>query len=314
MDVGLVNIPYLFVRYLRLFALGRKQRAMISEGQFVAHLAEHFGLLTEERLQGLIMIVLEVDVAGALEATEDDLVVNEGASAIPAPVQVPHTPPPVTRLARNMAHRLARVEEDVHEIRGALGEKMGSEGSEDFVTYCDASIKGLGAVLMQRDKKDLIMRQCRWLELLSDYDCEIRYHPGKENVVSDALSGKEREPLRVRALVMTIGLDLPKQILNAQTEARKLENIKKEDVGGMLVENAKILDAIREQKLEPRTDGTQCINGRSWKPCYGDLQTVIMHESHKSKYSIHPGSDKMYQDMKKLYWWPNMKADIATYV
>nr|GFD30479.1 putative reverse transcriptase domain-containing protein [Tanacetum cinerariifolium] len=95
----------------------------------------------------------------------------------------------------------------------------------------------------------------------------------------------EREPLRVRALVMTIGLDLPKQILNAQIEARKLENIKKEDVGGM-----------------------------SWIPCYGDLRTVIMHESHKSKYSIHPGSDKMYQDMKKLYWWPNMKADIATYI
>nr|GFA29265.1 reverse transcriptase domain-containing protein [Tanacetum cinerariifolium] len=113
------------------------------------------------------------------------------------------------------------------------------------------------------------------------------------NVVVDALSRKEREPLRVRALVMTIGLDLPKQILNAQTEARKLENIKKEDVGGMLVENAKNPDAIREQKLEPRTDGTQCLNGRSWIPCYGDLQTVIMHESHKSKYSIHPGSDKI---------------------
>nr|GEZ55388.1 putative reverse transcriptase domain-containing protein [Tanacetum cinerariifolium] len=75
------------------------------------------------------------------------------------------------------------------------------------------------------------------------------------------------------------------QILNAQTEARKPENIKKEDVGGM-----------------------------SWLPCYGDLRTVIMHESHKSKYSIHSGSDKMYQDMKKLYWWPNIKADIATYV
>ncbi|GKD59128.1 putative reverse transcriptase domain-containing protein [Tanacetum coccineum] len=60
--------------------------------------------------------------------------------------------------------------------------------------------------------------------------------------------------------------------------------------------------------------GTLCLNGRSWLPCYGDLRTVIMHESHKSKYSIHPGSDKMYQDMKKLYWWPNMKADIATYV
>ncbi|GKD67194.1 putative reverse transcriptase domain-containing protein, partial [Tanacetum coccineum] len=214
------------------------------------------------------------------------------------------------------------------------------EGSEDFIAYCDASKKGLGAVLMQREKvisyasrqlkiheknytthdlelgavaKELNMRQRRWLELLSDYDCDIRYHPGKANVV--ALSRKEREPpLRVRALVMTISLDLPKQILNAQTEARKPDNIKNEDVGGMLIENAKFPEAIREQKLEPRADGTLCLNGRSWLPCYGDLRTVIMHESHKSKYSIHPGSDKMYQDMKKLYWWPNMKADIATYV
>ncbi|GJV95997.1 putative reverse transcriptase domain-containing protein [Tanacetum coccineum] len=245
------------------------------------------------------------------------------------------------------------------------------EGSEDFIAYCDASKKGLGAVLMQREKvisyasrqlkiheknytthdlelgavvfalkiwrhylygtkctvftdhkslqhildqKELNMRQRRWLELLSDYDCEIRYHPGKANVVADALSRKEREPLRVRALVMTIGLDLPKQILKAQTEARKPENIKKEDVGGILVENSKDPEKLRTEKLEPRADGTMCLNGRSWLPCYGDLRTVIMHESHKSKYSIHPGSDKMYQDMKKLYWWPNMKANIATYV
>ncbi|GKE93670.1 putative reverse transcriptase domain-containing protein [Tanacetum coccineum] len=113
---------------------------------------------------------------------------------------------------------------------------------------------------------------------------------------------------------MTIGLDLPKQILNAQTEARKPENIKNEDVGGMLVKNLKDPEKFRMEKLEPRADGTLCFNGRSWLPCYGDLRTVIMHESHKSKYSIHPGSDKMYQDMKKLYWWPNMKANIATYV
>ncbi|GKD53582.1 putative reverse transcriptase domain-containing protein [Tanacetum coccineum] len=240
------------------------------------------------------------------------------------------------------------------------------QGAENFIVYCDASHKGLGAVLMQNEKviayasrqlkiheknytthdlelgavvfalkiwrhylygtkctvftdhkslqhildqKELNMRQRRWLELLSDYDCEIRYHPGKANVVADALSRKEQiKPLRVRALVMTIGLNLPKQILEAQIEAQKPENIKNEDVGGMIRKD------IPKEKLEPRADGTLCLNGRSWLPCYGDLRTVIMHESHKSKYSIHPGSDKMYQDMKKLYWWPNMKADIATYV
>nr|GFD55953.1 putative reverse transcriptase domain-containing protein [Tanacetum cinerariifolium] len=89
-------------------------------------------------------------------------------------------------------------------------------------------------------QKELNIRQCRWLELLSDYDCDIHYHLGKENVVADALSRKEQEPpLRVRALVMTIGLDLPMQILNAETEARKPKNIKKEDVVGMLVENSR---------------------------------------------------------------------------
>ncbi|GJU89222.1 putative reverse transcriptase domain-containing protein [Tanacetum coccineum] len=240
------------------------------------------------------------------------------------------------------------------------------EGSEDFIVYGDALIKGLGTVLMQREKviayasrqlkiheknytthdlelgavvfalkiwrhylygtegmvftdhkslqhildqKELNMRQRRWLEFLSDYDCEIRYHPGKANVVADALSRKERNKLlRVRALVMNIGLNLPKQILEAQIEAHKPENIKNEDVGGMIRKD------IPKEKLEPSADGTLCLNGRSWLPCYGDLRTVIMHESHKSKYSIHPGPDKMYQDIKKLYWWLNMKADIATYV
>nr|GFA15747.1 putative reverse transcriptase domain-containing protein [Tanacetum cinerariifolium] len=137
---------------------------------------------------------------------------------------------------------------------------------------------------------------------------------GKANVVADALSRKERVPLRVRALVMTIGLDLPKQILKAQTETRKPENIKNEDVGGTLIENAKNPEVIRTEKLEPSADGTLCLNSRSWLPCYGDLRTVIMHESYKSKYSIHPGSEKMCQDIKKFYWWPNMKANIATYV
>nr|GEV84474.1 putative reverse transcriptase domain-containing protein [Tanacetum cinerariifolium] len=182
------------------------------------------------------------------------------------------------------------------------------EGSEDFVVYCDASHKGLGVVLMQREKiwrhylygtkctmytdhkspqhildqKKLNMRQHRWLELLSDYDCDIRYHPEKANVVADALS--------------------------PQIEALKPENLEDEDVGGMIKKD------IPKEKLEPRANGTLCLNGRSWLPYYSDLRSVIMHESHKSKYSIHPGSKKMYQDMKKLYWWPNMKADIATCV
>ncbi|GJT45371.1 putative reverse transcriptase domain-containing protein [Tanacetum coccineum] len=234
------------------------------------------------------------------------------------------------------------------------------EGSDDFVVYYDASIKGLGAVLMQRmkvisytsrqlkiheknytthdlelgavvftlkiwrhylygtkcvvftdhkslqhilDQKDLNMRQRRWIELLSDYDCEIRYHPGKVNVVADALSRKERiEPLRVRALVMTIGLDLPSRILEVQKEAVKVENIEAEDIGSML------------KKLEARADGTLYLDNRSWLPCYADIRSLIMHEWHKSKYSIHSGSDEIYHDMKMLYWWPNMKADIATYV
>ncbi|GKA96785.1 putative reverse transcriptase domain-containing protein [Tanacetum coccineum] len=141
------------------------------------------------------------------------------------------------------------------------------EGSEDFIAYCDASKKGLGAVLMQREKvisyasrqlkiheknyttHDLELER-RWLELLSDYDCDIRYHPGKANVVADALSRKEREPpLRVRALVMTISLDLPKQILNAQTEARKPENIKSEDVEWVKAEHQRPSGLLVQPKI-----------------------------------------------------------------
>ncbi|GJY06506.1 putative reverse transcriptase domain-containing protein [Tanacetum coccineum] len=153
------------------------------------------------------------------------------------------------------------------------------------------------------DQKELNMRQRRWLELLADYDCEIRYHPGKANVVADALSRKERiKPLRVRSLVMTIHLNLPSQILKAQTEALKEENIKVENLRGM------------DKAFKIRPDGTRCIKNRSWLPLFGILRDLIMHESHKSKYSIHPGSNKMYQDLKKLYWWPNMKAIISEYV
>ncbi|GJX17251.1 putative reverse transcriptase domain-containing protein [Tanacetum coccineum] len=101
---------------------------------------------------------------------------------------------------------------------------------------------------------------------------------------------------------MTIHPKLSSQILKAQTEALKEENIKVENLRGI------------DKAFEIRTDGTRCIKNQSWLPLFGNLRDLIMHESHKSKYSIHPGSDKMYQDLKKLYWWPNMKAIIAEYV
>ncbi|GJR16859.1 putative reverse transcriptase domain-containing protein [Tanacetum coccineum] len=122
-------------------------------------------------------------------------------------------------------------------------------------------------------------------------------------MVADALSQKERiKPLRFRALVMKIGLNLLVKILNAQDEARKDKNYINEDLHGMI------------NKLEPRADGTLCLKNRSRILCFGDLRTLIMHESPKLKYFIHPRLDKMYQDLKKWYWWTNMKAAIATYV
>nr|GEW64748.1 putative reverse transcriptase domain-containing protein [Tanacetum cinerariifolium] len=106
---------------------------------------------------------------------------------------------------------------------------------------------------------------------------------------------------------MTIGLNLPKQILEAQNEALKPKNLTAEDVRGMLRQD------LTKEKLEPHADGTLCLNNKSWLSCYGDIRTLIMHESHKSKYLIPLGSDKMYQNLKQLYLWPTMKADIATY-
>ncbi|GJW75242.1 putative reverse transcriptase domain-containing protein [Tanacetum coccineum] len=100
---------------------------------------------------------------------------------------------------------------------------------------------------------------------------------------------------------MTIDLNLPSQVLNAQTEAMKEENVKEEKLHGM------------DKEFETRPDGTLCIEKRSWLLCFGGTRDLIMNESHKTKYFIHTGSGKMYQDLKKLYWWPNMKAKITSY-
>ncbi|GJT84962.1 putative reverse transcriptase domain-containing protein [Tanacetum coccineum] len=175
------------------------------------------------------------------------------------------------------------------------------EGSKDIIIYCDASIKGLGVVLMQR--KNVIAYASRQLKIheknYTTHDLELgavvfalkilRHYlyrtKWKANVVADTLSKKEQNKL-----------------------------LRSEDVGGMLIENSKDPKKPSKEKLESHADGTLCLNNKSWLSCYGDLRTLIMHESHKLKYYVHPASDKMYQDMKQFYWWPNIKADIDTYI
>ncbi|KAD3641214.1 hypothetical protein E3N88_30438 [Mikania micrantha] len=151
------------------------------------------------------------------------------------------------------------------------------------------------------DQKELNMRQRRWVELIGYYDCAIKYHPGKANVVADALSRKEITK-RVRALQLTIHSELPNQIQVAQQEALKKENLTLEAMRGM------------DKQMKQKDDGAYYLMDRIWIPHYGGLREVVMDEAHKSRYSVHLGSDKMYHDLKTTYWWPNMKSEIATYV
>ncbi|GJW74823.1 putative reverse transcriptase domain-containing protein [Tanacetum coccineum] len=153
------------------------------------------------------------------------------------------------------------------------------------------------------DQKELNMRQRRWIELFSDYECEIRYHPGKANVVADALSRKERvKPKRVRAMAMTIQSGVKGMILAAQGEAFNQKNVLAERLHGL------------DQQMERKGDGSLYFMDRIWVPLVGGVRTVIMDEAHKSRYSVHPGADKMYYNLQDMYWWPGMKRDIATYV
>nr|GEY81232.1 putative reverse transcriptase domain-containing protein [Tanacetum cinerariifolium] len=132
-------------------------------------------------------------------------------------------------------------------------------------------------------QKKLNMRQRRWIEPFSDYDCEIRYHPGKANVVADALSKKERKPKRVRAMNMTLQSSIKGKILAAQEEAF-------DEITGL----QKGLDEM----IESMSDGASYYLDRIWVPLKGNVRTLIMDEAHKSKYSVHPGADKMYYDHK----------------
>ncbi|GKE63502.1 putative reverse transcriptase domain-containing protein [Tanacetum coccineum] len=140
----------------------------------------------------------------------------------------------------------------------------------------------------------------KFIDLFSNYDCEIRYHPSKANVVADALSKKERvKPKRVRAINMTLQSSIKDMILVAQEEASN--------------ESAGLQRGI-DDMIELRSDRALYYLNRIQIPLMGDVRTLILDEAYKSKYSVHPGADKMYYDLRDRYWWSGMKKGIAEYV
>jgi len=152
------------------------------------------------------------------------------------------------------------------------------------------------------EQRDLNNRQRRWLDLLKDYDCEIMYHPGKANVVADALSRKSsHDPIRVSSLKVMISVNFYDQIKEAQEKALQRDP-KQERIKGQI------------QNFSKDSRGLTIRFGRIWIPFSCELKQVLLDEAHKSKYSIHPGATKMYYDLKEDYWWPGMKRDVVKYV
>nr|GEV56179.1 putative reverse transcriptase domain-containing protein [Tanacetum cinerariifolium] len=178
------------------------------------------------------------------------------------------------------------------------------EGSKDFIVYCDASIEGLDAVLMQRENVIAYT-----LQQLKTQEKNYTTHDLELGAVVFSLKIWRHYLYPKKCTVFTDHKSL--QHILDQKELNMRQRHWLELLSDYDCEDP---EKLRKEKLEPCVDETLCLNNRSWLQCYGDLRNLIMHESHNSKYSVHPGSDKMYQDMKLLYLWPNMKPDIATYV
>ena len=172
------------------------------------------------------------------------------------------------------------------------------------------------------------MRQRRWIELIKDYDCTIEYHPGKANVVADALSrknkaslgrlivGKERQLVELKEMGAYLGINarggLVAQLLVRPTYREQILHAQYRDKEGSKIR--KNVEAEVETKFRVADDGSLMMGQRLYVPNDETVKRMVLEEAHESKISIHPSSTKMYRDLKHVYWWPNMKREIVEYV